>query len=95
MPPIIGCRLALRAAFWITLNHLCSRLSRTAGVPRKILDMLVASSLGMYPGVSIAERLRIPLVPAHMHPFAATRTFPDMSFPPLPDWLPAVAQCTT
>jgi UDP:flavonoid glycosyltransferase YjiC (YdhE family) len=51
-------------------------------------DVLVVSSLGMYPGVSIAERLRIPLVPAHMHPFAATRAFPDMSFPPLPGWLP-------
>lgn len=52
-------------------------------------DALVVSSLGVYPGASIAERLGVPLIPAHMHPFSATRLYPDVSFTALPAWLPS------
>lgn len=47
-------------------------------------DALVVSSLGRFPGASIAERLGVPMIPAHMHPFSATRAWPDVSFPTLP-----------
>ena len=51
-------------------------------------DALVVSSLGVFPGAGVAERLGVPLIPAHMHPFSATREWPDVSFPALPGWLP-------
>lgn len=54
-------------------------------------DALIVSTLGMYPGASIAEQLNIPLVPAHFHPFAPTRAFPDVSFLPLPRLIPGQA----
>lgn len=53
-----------------------------------LTDALVVSTLGCYPGLSIAERLGVPIVPVHFHPFAPTEAFPDMSFVELPHWMP-------
>ncbi|HMQ31525.1 MAG TPA: glycosyltransferase [Chloroflexaceae bacterium] len=49
---------------------------------------LVASTLGLYPGLFVAERLGLPLVPAHFHPQGATGTMPDVSFAAPPPWAP-------
>lgn len=51
-------------------------------------DGLVATTLGLYPGALVAERLGLPLVAAHLHPHGATAALPDLSFPPPPRWLP-------
>jgi UDP:flavonoid glycosyltransferase YjiC (YdhE family) len=51
-------------------------------------DLLVASTLGLYPGQLVAERLGLPLVPAHFHPHGETRAHPDLSFAPLPPGAP-------
>lgn len=51
-------------------------------------DLIVASTLGLYPGLAIAERLGVPLVPAHFHPSGLTSSAPDVSFAALPGWAP-------
>ncbi len=51
-------------------------------------DLIVASTLGCYVGLMAAERLGVPLVPAHFHPFGPTWGQPDVSFPPAPRGLP-------
>lgn len=50
-------------------------------------DALVVSTLGLYPGLLVAEKLGLPLVPVHFHPHGATAALPDVSFAPLP-WAP-------
>ena len=50
--------------------------------------LLIASSLGVYIGRSLAEKGGMPLIPAHLHPAGSTSAFPDVSFPGLPDWAP-------
>ncbi|MCU0494849.1 MAG: glycosyltransferase [Chloroflexaceae bacterium] len=51
-------------------------------------DGLLVSSLGLYPGALLAEAMGLPLLLAHFHPFSATASMPDVSFPALPRWLP-------
>ena len=51
-------------------------------------DLIVASTLGVLLGAHLAERLGLPLVPAHFHPSGATAAHPDISFPLAPPWLP-------
>jgi UDP:flavonoid glycosyltransferase YjiC (YdhE family) len=51
-------------------------------------DAVLVSSLGLYPGALIAEARGLPLVLASFHPSSSTRAHPDISFPPLPPWLP-------
>lgn len=51
-------------------------------------DLIVASTLGLLPGLSIAEKLGVPLIPAHFHPSGLTSSVPDVSFAPLPAWAP-------
>lgn len=46
-------------------------------------ELVVASTLGVYVGAQVAERLALPLVPAHFHPLGASAVAPDISFPPL------------
>jgi len=52
-------------------------------------DGILASTLGRYPGQSVAEHLGLRLLPVHFHPHAPTRSYPDLSFPDAPAWLPA------
>lgn len=51
-------------------------------------ELIVASTLGVYVGAQIAERLGLPLVPVHFHPTGASATYADMNFPAAPAWLP-------
>jgi sterol 3beta-glucosyltransferase len=51
-------------------------------------EAIVSSTLGLYLAESVAERLQIPLIPAHMHPYGSTAQFPDVSFRPPPRWWP-------
>lgn len=51
-------------------------------------DMIVASTLGCHVGLSVAERLGLPLIPAHFHPSGPTWAAPDVSFPPAPPGMP-------
>jgi UDP:flavonoid glycosyltransferase YjiC (YdhE family) len=51
-------------------------------------DLMVASTLGCYVGLSVAERLGVPLIPAHFHPVGPTWDAPDVSFPSAPRGLP-------
>lgn len=51
-------------------------------------QVIVASTLGTYLGEHIAERLGVPLIPAHFHPLGATAALPDVNFPAAPRWLP-------
>jgi UDP:flavonoid glycosyltransferase YjiC (YdhE family) len=49
---------------------------------------LVASTLGLYPGLFVAEKLGLPIAAAHFHPYGLTGSQPDVSFRPAPPWLP-------
>jgi sterol 3beta-glucosyltransferase len=51
-------------------------------------DALIVSTLGMYCGMHLAERLRIPCIVAHLHPYTATGSDPHMFFPRLPRGAP-------
>ncbi len=51
-------------------------------------DALIVSTLGMYAGDFIAEKLGLPVIPAHFHPLGATRYAPNVSFPTLPPGTP-------
>jgi UDP:flavonoid glycosyltransferase YjiC (YdhE family) len=51
-------------------------------------QVIVASTLGVFLGEHIAERLGVPLIPAHFHPVGATGHLPDVNFPVAPRWMP-------
>lgn len=51
-------------------------------------DALVVSTLGMYPGLSVAEKRCAPLFVAHFHPLAETSAEQHVNFPSWPAWLP-------
>ncbi|MBD2198475.1 MULTISPECIES: glycosyltransferase [Calothrix] len=45
------------------------------------MDLLVAGVGGLYLGISLAEKLDIPLLQAYVFPFTPTQTFPGVLFP--------------
>jgi len=45
-------------------------------------DALIVSAPGCFVGYHIAQKLRIPLIPAYVQPFTRTRAFPNPFFPP-------------
>lgn len=51
-------------------------------------DGLIVSTLGMYCGFHIAEKLQIPWIVAHLHPFAPLSGDQHMFFPRLPQGAP-------
>jgi UDP:flavonoid glycosyltransferase YjiC (YdhE family) len=63
----------------------CYAASRDAGA-------LVVSTLGLYAGYDVAEKLGIPVYTAHLHPDWATRYFSQVFFPALPPWAPLRGQ---
>ncbi len=67
---------------------LISRLVRDAWAAGQDADALVVSTLGMYPGLSVAEKRGAPLVVAHFHPLAETSAEQHVNFPAWPQWLP-------
>jgi sterol 3beta-glucosyltransferase len=50
-------------------------------------DALIVSTLGIHPGEIVAAEQDLPIVEAHFHPVAPTRTLPHAFFPEQP-WLP-------
>lgn len=48
------------------------------------MDLLLAGIGGLYIGISLAEKLKIPLIQAHSIPFTPTKSFPGALFPPMP-----------
>ncbi len=54
-------------------------------------DGILASTLGCYTGLSVSEKLGLPLLPVHFHPHAATGAYPDLSFAELPAGWPGRA----
>lgn len=45
------------------------------------MDLLLAGVGGLYVGISLAEKLNLPLLPAYVFPFTPTKTFPGVLFP--------------
>lgn len=45
------------------------------------MDLLVAGVGGLYLGLSLAEKLRLPLLQAYIFPFTPTKAFPGVLFP--------------
>lgn len=51
------------------------------------MDMVIAGIGGLFVGISLAEKFRLPLLQAYYIPFTPTRAFPSFLFPKLPQWL--------
>jgi len=45
------------------------------------MDLLITGSMGLHIGIALAEKLRIPLLQAHVIPVTPTRTFPSVLLP--------------
>lgn len=71
---------------------LIDRLVADAWAAAHDADALVVSTLGLYPGLSVAEKRRAPLVVAHFHPLAETSAAQHVNFPAWPAWLPLAAR---
>ena len=74
--------------FLAEIDPLLERIMADCWQASQGADLIVAATLGLYPGLSIAEALGVPLVAAHMHPLFATGSVPNVNFPPAPGWLP-------
>jgi UDP:flavonoid glycosyltransferase YjiC (YdhE family) len=75
-------------SFMQQVNPIVDQLMRDCWAACHSSDGLIVSTLGMYCGVHLAEKLQIPLIVAHLHPYAATTSQPQMFFPPWPRRLP-------
>ena len=51
------------------------------------MNMVIAGIGGLFVGISLAEKFRLPLLQAYYIPFTPTRAFPSFLFPKLPQWL--------
>jgi UDP:flavonoid glycosyltransferase YjiC (YdhE family) len=71
---------------------LVGRLVGDAAAASADADALIVSTLGAYPGLSVAEKRGIPLVLAHFHPLAETSAEQHVNFPGLPTWVPQRAR---
>ncbi|NJN18523.1 MAG: glycosyltransferase family 1 protein [Oscillochloris sp.] len=85
-----GKRLPLDFArrFVAQISPLITRLYSDCLAACRNSDLLVAATLGMYPGLFLAEKLGLPLVPAHFHPHGISAVMPDLSFAAAPPWMP-------
>ena len=90
---LAGAGNPLRAAwhFWRQVNPIVDQLMRDCWLASRDADGLIVSTLGMYCGLHLAEKLQIPLVVAHLHPYTPTSSAPAMFFPRLPDHIPGQA----
>ncbi len=75
-------------SFMQQVNPIVDQLMRDCLAACRPSAGLIVSTLGMYCGVHLAEKLQIPLIVAHLHPYAATTSQPHMFFPPWPRRLP-------
>ena len=69
-------------------RSLAANLVADAWQAARDADALVVSTLGIYPGLSVAEKRRAPLIVAHFHPLAQTSAEQHVNFPAWPAWLP-------
>jgi len=85
-----GAHNPLRAArsFMRQATPIVDQLMRDCWAACQDADGLVVSTLGMYCGVHLAEKLQIPCIVAHLHPDHSTSRGPHMFFPQLPGGVP-------
>jgi len=50
------------------------------------MDLLLAGIGGLFVGLALAEKLRLPLLQAYYIPFTPTQAYPSFLFPKLPPW---------
>jgi sterol 3beta-glucosyltransferase len=70
------------------IRPLVSRLMADAWQAAADADALVVSTLGLYPGLAVAEKRGAPLIVAHFHPLAEASAAQHVNFPAWPHWLP-------
>ncbi|MFL5800155.1 MAG: glycosyltransferase [Roseiflexaceae bacterium] len=82
---LAGAHNPLRAArnFMLQANPVIDQLMRDCWDACQAADGLIVSTLGMYCGVHLAEKLQIPCIVAHLHPYTSAGG-PHMFFPRLP-----------
>ncbi len=80
--------LPLLRAFRVTIAPFVQRIIADCARACGGADRLVVSTLGAFPGYSIADALGVPCVVAHMHPYSPTATMPYPFLPPLPPGVP-------
>jgi len=76
--------LPLLRAFRGAIAPFVTRISADCARACAGAERLVVSTLGAFPGYSIADALGVPCIVAHMHPYSPTATMPYPFLPPLP-----------
>lgn len=66
------------------VNPIVAQLMRDCRIACQDAHALIVSTLGMYCGLHLAEKLQIPWIVAHLHPYGPTGAAPHMFFPSLP-----------
>lgn len=81
--PLLAARNFMRQA-----SPIIDRLMRDCWAACQAADGLIVSTLGMYCGLHLAEKLSIPWIVAHLHPFPPFSGGQHMFFPRLPRGIP-------
>ena len=76
--------LPLVRAFRVAVAPFVTRIITDCARACAEAEQLVVSTLGIFPGYSIADALGVPCVTVHMHPYSPTRTMPYPFLPALP-----------
>ncbi|KJH69575.1 glycosyltransferase [Aliterella atlantica] len=83
-------RKLLESGNFLAINARAAKASQRAAidwaegglVAAQGMDLLVAGVGGLFLSVSLAEKLKIPLLQAYIFPFTPTKAFPALLFPP-------------
>lgn len=83
-------RKLLESGNFLAINARAAKASQRAAidwadgglVASRGMDLLIAGVGGLFLGVSLAEKLKIPLLQAYIFPFTPTKAFPAVLFPP-------------
>jgi sterol 3beta-glucosyltransferase len=77
--------------FMRQVRPIVDRLMRDCWAACRGADGLIVATLGRYCGLHLAEKLGIPCIVAHLHPYTPTSSAPPMFFPQWPRGLPGSA----
>ena len=56
------------------------------------MDLVLAGIGGLFVGIALAEKLRLPLLQAYYIPFTPTQAYPSFLVPKLPSWLGGIPE---
>jgi sterol 3beta-glucosyltransferase len=88
----VGNPLVLARRFYKIVDPLIQQIVADCWRACQGAEALIVSTLGLFAGLPIAERLGVPLIRSAMHPDGPTRSSTNGYFPALPGWFPLRGQ---